>query len=101
MGRSRTVWQVLAHEGDLVVERDPGRPSGRRLRQRDMDASYVDLADPSHLEFDYLRWMWIGSAGPGPGACFTWGAGAARWLAPWRPRTQPGASRCARSTATC
>ncbi len=24
-----------------------------------MDASYVDLADPSHLEFDYLRWMWI------------------------------------------
>jgi hypothetical protein len=22
-----------------------------------MDASYVDLADPSHLEFDYLRWM--------------------------------------------
>ena len=22
-----------------------------------MDASYVDLADPRHLEFDYLRWM--------------------------------------------
>lgn len=22
-----------------------------------MDASYVDLADPSHLEFDYLRWI--------------------------------------------
>ena len=22
-----------------------------------MDASYVDLSDPSHLEFDYLRWM--------------------------------------------
>src|SRR5581483_9252205 len=22
-----------------------------------MDASYVDLADPSHLEFDYMRWM--------------------------------------------
>jgi spermidine synthase len=22
-----------------------------------MDASYVDLADPTHLEFDYLRWM--------------------------------------------
>jgi hypothetical protein len=59
VGRSRAVWRVLAHEGDLVVERDPGRPSGRRLRQRDMDASYVDLADPSHLEFDYLRWMRI------------------------------------------
>jgi len=24
-----------------------------------MDASYVDLADPSHLEFDYMRWMRI------------------------------------------
>ena len=22
-----------------------------------MDASYVDLADPRHLEFDYLRWL--------------------------------------------
>lgn len=22
-----------------------------------MDASYVDLADPTHLEFDYMRWM--------------------------------------------
>jgi spermidine synthase len=24
-----------------------------------MEASYVDLADPTHLEFDYLRWMRI------------------------------------------
>jgi len=24
-----------------------------------MDASYIDLADSSHLEFDYLRWMRI------------------------------------------
>jgi len=24
-----------------------------------MDASYVDLADPAHLEFDYMRWMRI------------------------------------------
>ncbi len=24
-----------------------------------MDASYIDLADPSHLEFDYLRWTRI------------------------------------------
>jgi hypothetical protein len=22
-----------------------------------MEASYIDLADPSHLEFDYMRWM--------------------------------------------
>ena len=24
-----------------------------------MEASYVDLADPTHLEFDYLRWIRI------------------------------------------
>ncbi len=42
-----------------MAERDTERPSGRLLRQRGMDASYVDLADPTHLEFDYLRWMRI------------------------------------------
>lgn len=42
-----------------MAERDGERPSGRLLRQRGMDASYVDLADPTHLEFDYLRWMRI------------------------------------------
>jgi hypothetical protein len=55
----RAVPEVLARRGDLVVERDPSRPSGRLLRQDDMEVSYVDLADPSHLEFDYLRWMRI------------------------------------------
>lgn len=49
----------MARAGDLVVERDRQRPSGRLLRQGNTDASYVDLADPSHLEFDYLRWMRI------------------------------------------
>jgi hypothetical protein len=47
---------VIARDGDLVVQRDPRRATGRLLRQDDMDASYVDLADPRHLEFDYLRW---------------------------------------------
>jgi hypothetical protein len=50
---------ILARSGDLVAERDPRRRSGRLLRQGDMDASYVDLADPSHLEFDYMRWIRI------------------------------------------
>jgi hypothetical protein len=59
MTRRRTVPTAIVARGDLVVERDPRRPSGRLLRQADMDASYVDLADPSHLEFDYLRWMRI------------------------------------------
>jgi spermidine synthase len=50
---------VIAQLGELVVERDPRRPSGRLLRQGDMDASYVDLANPAYLEFDYLRWIRI------------------------------------------
>src|SRR6201989_2474995 len=55
--RRRSGPEILAVQGDLVVQRDAGRPSGRLLRQGDMDASYVDLADPRHLEFDYLRRM--------------------------------------------
>lgn len=54
---SRRVSTTVARRGDLIAERDPRRPSAWLLRQRDMEASYVDLADPSHLEFDYLRWI--------------------------------------------
>jgi hypothetical protein len=54
MPRARNL--IVATDGELIVERDPDRVSGRLLRQDDMDASYVDLADPRHLEFDYLRW---------------------------------------------
>src|SRR3954447_6329062 len=55
--RRRSSPEVVAVAGDLVVQRDASRPTGRLLRQGDMDASYVDLADPRHLEFDYLRWL--------------------------------------------
>jgi spermidine synthase len=48
---------VIAAVGELAVLRDRERPTGRLLRQGDMDARDVDLADPSHLEFDYLRRM--------------------------------------------
>ncbi len=57
MTRLRALPAVVAQRGDLSVERDPQRPSGRLLRAGGMDASYVDLADVQHLEFDYLRWM--------------------------------------------
>ena len=43
MARARN--HVVAVEGDLIVERDPQRPSGRLLCQADMAASYVDLGD--------------------------------------------------------
>ena len=49
--------KTVTWRDDLIAERDPRRSSGWLLRQDDMDASYVDLADPSHLEFDYLRWI--------------------------------------------
>jgi spermidine synthase len=57
MARRRSGPEILAQAGDLLVQRDADRPSGRLLRQGDMDASYVDLADARHLEFDYLRRM--------------------------------------------
>src|SRR2546423_15564317 len=59
MAPARSAPTTIARRGDLVAERDPLRPSGRLLRQGDMDASYVDLANPAHLEFDYMRWMRI------------------------------------------
>jgi len=59
MSRIRSLPPLIARHGDLVVERDPQRASGRLLRDDGMDASYVDLADPTHLEFDYLRWLRI------------------------------------------
>ncbi len=49
----------LARREELIAEVDPRRPSGRLLRQAGMEASYVDLADISHLEFDYMRWLRI------------------------------------------
>ncbi|HET6506405.1 MAG TPA: fused MFS/spermidine synthase [Baekduia sp.] len=55
--RRRSGPEILAQDGELLVQRDADRPTGRLLRQGDMDASYVDLADPRHLEFDYLRRM--------------------------------------------
>ena len=39
-----------------VVE-DPGRPTGRTLVLEDVPHSYVDLADPRYLEFDYTGWI--------------------------------------------
>jgi spermidine synthase len=57
VGRRRAAPEVIAAAGELTVLRDRERPSGRLLRQREMDASYVDLADAKHLEFDYLRRM--------------------------------------------
>ena len=39
------------------VREDPARPGGRLLVLDDLRHSYVDLEDPTHLEFAYARWM--------------------------------------------
>jgi MFS family permease len=72
-----------------VVE-DPGRPTGRVLVLEDLPHSYVDLADPRHLEFEYTQW--IGDAIDGmPGsridALFLGGGGFTlpRYVAATRP----------------
>jgi MFS family permease len=39
------------------VVTDPSNPSGRTLYLEELRHSYVDLEDPSHLEFDYTRWI--------------------------------------------
>ncbi|WP_433530432.1 spermidine synthase [Micromonospora sp. CA-263727] len=40
---------------ELVV--DPARPTGRTLLAGGVEQSYVDLADPSYLHFEYVRRM--------------------------------------------
>jgi hypothetical protein len=39
------------------VDIDPARASGRALRLDDIHHSYVDLDDPTHLEYPYTRWI--------------------------------------------
>jgi hypothetical protein len=59
MTRHRAHPVLVARYDELVVERDAHRSAGRLLRDGAMESSYVDLSDPSHLEFDYMRWMRI------------------------------------------
>lgn len=49
-----------AHESAYYcayVEQDPERASGRALWLDTLRHSYVDLEDPSHLEFTYMQWF--------------------------------------------
>jgi hypothetical protein len=91
VARHRTAPSTIARLGELTVEGDPRRPSGRLLRQAEMDASYIDLADPTHLEFDYLRWMRIVLRAAHPRRVLHIGGGAcalARALATEDPRSR-------------
>ncbi|MFV2019327.1 spermidine synthase [Micromonospora sp. LOL_023] len=41
----------------LGLAADPARPTGRTLLAGGVEQSYVDVADPTYLHFDYVRWM--------------------------------------------
>ena len=76
---------------DIVV--DPDRASGRTLVLDNLRHSYVDLDDPTHLEFRYTR-LFAAAADatldPGPLDALHLGGGGftfARWLAATRPGT--------------
>jgi hypothetical protein len=77
-----------------VVVADPQRPSGRTLELDGLRHSYVDLADPGHLEFPYIRAIvaTIDTAYPGERALRAYHIGGGgltvpRYLAETRPGT--------------
>ncbi len=76
----------------LDIERDPTRPAGYDLILDGTYNSYVDLDDPTHLEYAYTRWIAqpIDQLFPGRGpldAVFVGGGGFTlpRWLVETRP----------------
>ncbi|HLS74268.1 MAG TPA: fused MFS/spermidine synthase [Actinomycetaceae bacterium] len=48
---------VRTSTGIVELLRDPGRPSAVTVFINDAESSYVDLADPEHLEFEYMQQM--------------------------------------------
>ncbi|HKO39214.1 MAG TPA: fused MFS/spermidine synthase [Solirubrobacterales bacterium] len=76
----------------VKLEADPNRDSGYELLLDDVHHSYVDLDDPTHLQFDYTRWIAraIDETNPGDGpldVVFVGGGGFTlpRWLLATRP----------------
>jgi spermidine synthase len=75
-----------------VVE-DPSRPTGRTLYLDTLRHSYVDLADPTHLEFSYAQVMAdaIAAARPAPQPVRAlWIGGGGFTLPRWLAATHPG-----------
>jgi spermidine synthase len=48
-------WDLATTFSTARVEADPSRPTGRLLFLGGIECSYIDLADPRHLEFSYIR----------------------------------------------
>jgi spermidine synthase len=75
-----------------VVE-DPDRETGRRLVLDDLSHSYVDLDDPTHLDFSYTRMLAavIGAGTSGP-IDVTFLGGGAFTLPAWLDMIRPGST---------
>jgi MFS family permease len=76
----------------VTVEPDPDRPGGYELLLDDLHHSYVDLGDPTYLDYDYTRWIAKAIDALYPGArrldaVFVGGGGFTlpRWLLATRP----------------
>lgn len=88
---------VRTSTGFVELLRDPGRPSAVTVFINDAESSYVDLADPRHLEFEYMQQMTavLDEVGPPPAtpvrAVHLGGAGCA--LARALDATRPGSSQ--------
>ena len=48
-------YDLQASHAVVSIEGDPSRPTGRMVFLDGHESSYVDLADPTHLEFSYVR----------------------------------------------
>lgn len=51
----QTLLESVTDHGSVRIERDPSRTSGRLVYLDGVACSYIDLDDPAHLEFLYLR----------------------------------------------
>jgi spermidine synthase len=79
----------------LNLEADPERPNGYGLLLDDVHHSYVDLDDPTYLEFSYVKWIAKAIRATNPGrqplnAVFVGGGGFTlpRWLLATMPGSQ-------------
>lgn len=52
---SEVLLETSTDHGALRIEQDPSRPSGRLVFLDGVACSYIDLDDPGHLEFTYIR----------------------------------------------
>ena len=77
------------------VEADPQRPSGRTLVLDDLRHAYVDLADPTYLQFAYTTWFAaaLDVAAPRPTPVRALHIGGGGFTMPrWIEATRPGSS---------